>query len=213
MRLLCLLCVWMVAGPVTAADPDPTGNARGRLEAFLDGLETYTADFEQRLYDEYGELLETANGTVAILRPGRFRWEYSEPAGQLVVSDGDRLWMYDQDLEQVTVRPVDDTLRGTPAMLLSGQATLDETFEILRTFEKDELDWVALRPKDGSPEFASLQIGLDEGVVRRMELVDSLGQMTRIDLWDVVTDAEPGDDLFAFEPPEGADVIGQGGSL
>jgi outer membrane lipoprotein carrier protein len=121
--------------------------------------------------------------------------------------------MYDEDLEQVTVRPVDDTLRGTPAMLLSGQATLDETFEVLRTFDKDGLAWVALRPREGSPEFASLQIGLEGGLLRRMELVDSLGQLTTIELWDVERDADLADDLFAFEPPEGADVIGQGASL
>lgn len=206
-RFIALLLFALSAPSVAAED------TAAALREFLDGTSALQARFRQALYTDHSPDPQISEGMLYLKRPGRFRWEYSEPAGQLVVSDGDRLWMYDQDLEQVTVRPVDDTLRGTPAMLLSGQATLDETFEILRTFEKDELDWVALRPKDGSPEFASLQIGLDEGVVRRMELVDSLGQMTRIDLWDVVTDAEPGDDLFAFEPPEGADVIGQGGSL
>ena len=121
--------------------------------------------------------------------------------------------MYDQDLEQVTVRPVDDTLQGTPAMLLSGQASLDETFDVVDSFDDDGLAWVVLQPKAGSPEFVSLRIGLADGIVQRMELLDSLGQATRIELSGVVTDAELDEGLFVFEPPEGADVIGQGGSL
>lgn len=206
-RLVCLMLLVMSA-PAWSADDAVAG-----LKDFLEGPGALQAKFRQALYTNHSPDPQVSEGLLFIKRPGRFRWEYTEPAGQLVVCDGERIWMYDEDLEQVTVRPVDDTLRGTPAMLLSGQATLEETFEVLRTFEKDGLDWVALTPKEDSPEFASLQIGLEGGVVRRMELVDSLGQMTRIELWDVAREADLADDLFAFEPPEGADVIGQGSSL
>jgi outer membrane lipoprotein carrier protein len=120
--------------------------------------------------------------------------------------------MYDEDLEQVTVRPVDETLRGTPAMLLSGQATLDDTFEILKSYSDGELDWVDLKPRDGSPEFVSLSIALRQGILQRMELTDSLGQVTQVELDDIKVDAEVADDLFVFEPPPGVDVIGVGGS-
>jgi outer membrane lipoprotein carrier protein len=118
--------------------------------------------------------------------------------------------MYDPDLEQVTVRQIDETLRGTPAMLLSGQATLDETFRVLDSYEKEGLIWIRLEPLADSPEFENLRIGMGDGSIRRMELTDSLGQMTRIDLSNVITDADLEDDLFVFVPPEGADVIGQG---
>lgn len=206
-RLICLLLL-VIAAPVGSADDAVAG-----LKSFMEDSGALQASFRQALYTNHSPDPQISEGLLFIKRPGRFRWEYTEPAGQLVVCDGERIWMYDEDLEQVTVRLVDDTLRGTPAMMLSGQATLDETFEVLRTFEKDELEWVALKPREGSPEFVSLQIGLEDGVVRRMELVDSLGQLTRIDLSDVVTGADLADDLFAFEPPEGADVIGQGASL
>jgi outer membrane lipoprotein carrier protein len=208
MRRLCCLLLFALCLPAWGAE-----EAVVDLRRFLDESGGLQAKFRQALHTDHSPDPQVSEGTLFIKRPGRFRWEYSAPPGQLVVCDGDRIWMYDEDLEQVTVRPVDDTLRGTPAMLLSGQATLDETFEVLRTFDKDGLAWVALRPREGSPEFASLQIGLEGGLLRRMELVDSLGQLTTIELWDVERDADLADDLFAFEPPEGADVIGQGASL
>lgn len=189
------------------------GDGADELRRFLDDPTALRADFQQSLYTTDSEAAQVSDGVLMIKRPGRFRWEYTVPEGQLVVCDGDRVWMYDQDLEQVTVRPIDDTLRGTPAMLLSGQASLDETFEVIDSYEKDGLDWVELRPLAGSPEFESLRIGLDEGSLSRMELKDSLGQMTRIELFNLERDADLDDSLFVFVPPDGADVIGQGDEL
>jgi len=210
-RFLVLGCLWMLSAATSVHGQAVDGAQALRL--FLDNTSTLKADFRQSLYTADSDEPQISEGVLMIKRPGRFRWEYTMPEGQLVVCDGDKVWMYDPDLEQVTVRPIDDTLRGTPAMLLSGQATLDETFEVLGSHEEDGLVWVDLRPLSGSPEFESLRIGLADGALERMELKDSLGQMTRIELSDLQVNVDLDDGLFAFVPPEGADVIGQGGEL
>ncbi len=210
-RFLVLGCLWMLSGATTVHGQ--SGDGADMLRRFLESATTLRADFRQSLYTADAAEPQISEGVLMIKRPGRFRWEYTVPEGQLVVCDGEKVWMYDRDLEQVTVRPIDDTLRGTPAMLLSGQATLDDTFEILDSYEDDGLVWVQLRPLSGSPEFESLRIGLAEGALDRMELKDSLGQMTRIELFDIQTNDALDDGLFVFVPPEGADVIGQGGEL
>lgn len=185
----------------------------GALRHFLEDVVSLRADFIQRVYANDADDPQVTEGVLTIKRPGRFRWEYTSPTEQVVVCDGERLWMYDPDLEQVTVRQIDETLRGTPAMLLSGQATLDETFRVLDSYEKEGLIWVRLEPLAESPEFQNLRIGMDGGSIKRMELTDSLGQMTRIDLSNVITDADLEDDQFVFVPPDGADVIGLGEEL
>ena len=188
-------------------------DAADELSTFLRDVVSLAATFRQMLFTADAETPQVSEGTLLIKRPGRFRWDYEQPAPQVVVCDGEKIWMYDPDLEQVTVRPVDETLKGTPAMLLSGQATLEETFDVARTFTEDGLDWVDLRPREGSPEFVSLAIGLRDGTLRRMELLDSLGQVTRIELDDIVIDGPVADDRFDFVPPDGVDVIGVGDPL
>ncbi len=203
------ILAWFALTGVTLAEQTDAGES---LRLFLGDVVSLKADFTQSLFTADSETPQVSSGTLLIKRPGRFRWEYEQPALQLVICDGGRIWMYDEDLEQVTVRPVDETLRGTPAMLLSGQATLDDTFEILKSYSDGDLDWVDLKPRDGSPEFVSLSIALRQGILQRMELTDSLGQVTQVELDDIKVDAEVADDLFVFEPPPGVDVIGVGGS-
>ena len=133
------------------------------------------------------------------------------PAEQLVVCDGERLWMYDADLEQVTVRSVDDSLRGTPAMLLSGRGRLADTFAFGASYTDGGLDWVELRPLSEAPDFKALRVGLDGEVIAAMEVIDNLEQVTRIEFSDVRLGQPLDPSLFRFEPPPGADVIGQEG--
>lgn len=210
-RFLVLGCFWLLSAATTSFAQ--SGEGAETLRRFLDDATTLKADFRQSLYTADSEEPQVSEGVLMIKRPGRFRWEYTMPEGQLVVCDGDRVWMYDEELEQVTVRPIDDTLRGTPAMLLSGQATLDETFEVMGSHEEDGRTWVDLRPLSLSPEFESLRIGMLDGAMDRMELRDSLGQMTRIEFFHLQTGLELDDSLFRFVPPEGADVIGQEGDF
>jgi outer membrane lipoprotein carrier protein len=185
------------------------GDAAAALERFLAAADTLSADFRQVAVDEEGNAGMTSSGRFYVSRPGKFRWEYVEPAEQLVVSDGTRLWMYDADLEQVTVRSVDDSLEGTPAMLLSGRGRLADSFAFGPAYPESGLDWIELRPLNERPEFKALRVGLADGVIAAMEVIDSLDQVTRIEFADVELGGELDPGLFRFEPPPGVDVIGQ----
>jgi outer membrane lipoprotein carrier protein len=200
------------ARSVDAQANDPSGVAR--LEAFLDDVRSLTADFEQELWSADQELLQTDTGSLSLERPNRFRWTYRNPsapndAAQLVVvADGARLWIYDVELDEVTVTPFDDV--GTsPAMLLSGDSNVREQFDVVQSLTLDGLDWIKLEPKSGS-DFASVSIGFSGSEPRRLELVDGLGQVTRIELRNLVVNPDIDDHVFVLDVPPGAHVIGEG---
>jgi outer membrane lipoprotein carrier protein len=183
-----------------------------KLDAFLQGLTALEAEFRQTLRDSQGRVVETSTGTLAIRRPNRFRWDYREPHSQVIVADGERLWLYDTDLQQVTVRRLDQTLAGTPAMLLSGQADLRTGFEVERVESKDGLTWVALTPKRSDTDFRRVRLGLRGDALAYMELEDKLGQTTLLEFSHFVRNPKVDAARFVFTPPPGADVIGDGGS-
>lgn len=195
------LCGHLAPGLVQA-------DAADSLRSFLDEAQTMSAAFTQTLLSEHGEAAQSSSGRFYVKRPGRFRWDYESPAEQVVVSDGKSLWMYDVDLEQVTVRTIDESLSGTPAMLLSGRGSLDDNFRIVDMYDRDGLAWVDLEPLEASPEFESLRVGLDGDVVACIEVVDSLGQLSRLEFSDFLRDPPLDDALFHFDPPHGVDVIG-----
>ncbi len=178
------------------------------LKAFLADTTTLEAAFEQTLSPNGDSEPQVSRGRFYLKRPGRFRWDYQEPAEQLVVSDGERIWMFDRDLDQVTVRPIDESLRGTPAMLLSGEASLDESFAVIASRLDDGIRYVTLEPLQPSPEFESLTVGLASGQIVSMELLDGIGQRSLIEFSDLRSNAPLDDGLFRFEPPPGVDVIG-----
>lgn len=183
-----------------------------KLDAFLQGLTGLEAEFRQTLRDSQGRTIETSSGTLAIRRPNRFRWDYREPHAQIVVADGERLWLYDTDLQQVTVRRLDQTLAGTPAMLLSGQGDLRAGFEVEHVESKDGLTWIALTPKRSDADFRRVRLGLRGDSLAYMELEDKLGQTTLLEFTHFVRNPKTDTARFAFTPPPGADVIGDGGS-
>jgi outer membrane lipoprotein carrier protein len=204
MTLVGSACV-LFASAATATDTDVAAD----LERFLAAADTLSADFRQLPLDPDGRAGPVSSGRFYVSRPGKFRWEYLEPGEQLVVSDGARLWMYDKDLEQVTVRSVDDSLEGTPAMLLSGRGRLADSFTYGASYAEGDLAWIELRPRNERPEFKALRVGLAEGVIGAMEVIDSLDQVTRIEFEDVELGGTLDPALFRFEPPPGVDVIGQ----
>jgi len=191
------------------AQPDNT-NQHGAetLHAFLSGVRSLTADFKQELYSPDGKVLETQAGKLSLQRPNRFRWSYTKPTELLVVADGKKLWMYDVDLAQVTVSPLNDTVGSSPAMLLSGDRDVRDDFDVVQTFPRDGLEWVKLVPKTGAADFTSVTIGFEGTAPRRLELVDGLNHVTRITLANVVVNPELPDSVFEFAPPAGVDVIG-----
>jgi outer membrane lipoprotein carrier protein len=179
-----------------------------RAQRYLDALGTLSAHFTQTLVDPDGKVVEESQGTLQIKRPGRFRWDYSAPHEQVVVADGRRLWLYDPGLEQVTVKALDATLGNTPAMLLGGTASLRDGYDVVRDYEEDGLAWVELEPRAKQGDFHRVRLAFSGDELRRMELEDTLDQVTRIELSDVEHDLPLADALFAFVVPPGTDVVG-----
>lgn len=205
-----VLAVFAIAlAPSAGAQSDKT-DERGVaiVNAFLSGVRSLTADFTQELYGPDEHLLETQAGKLSLQRPNRFRWSYAKPTELVVVGDGKKLWMYDVELAQVTVSPLDDTVGSSPAMLLSGDRDVRDEFDVVETFPRDGLEWVKLKPKSGAADFRSVTIGFEGKAPRRLELVDGLNQVTRISLANVAINPELADGVFEFKPPPGVDVIG-----
>jgi outer membrane lipoprotein carrier protein len=201
----------VVAASGVAAQPtESTGSARGyaTIEGFLGDVRSLTADFSQELYTDDQRLLQTETGTLSLERPNRFRWTYAEPTELTVVADGSRLWIYDVELEQVTVAPFDDSVASSPAMLLSGDRNVREEFEVVSAYTFEGLDWVKLEPIAGGSDFISVLIGFSGTTPRRLELVDGLNQVTRIELTNLVVNPELDGGLFELEVPAGVHVIG-----
>jgi outer membrane lipoprotein carrier protein len=193
---------------VAAAQAPADIGAAARLEQALAGLDSWRAGFSQTVTDPEGRVTESAAGTVTLARPGRFRWDYRMPE-QLIVSDGTTVWLYDADLSQVTVRPADEALIGTPALLLSGKADLQAEFRVTDGGSQDGLAWSRLEPRDAESDFAELRVGVASGELRRMILVDRLGQTTRLAFERIERNPRLPDESFRFTPPPGVDVIGR----
>lgn len=207
--LLGLVATCGVASAQPAADNAPTGlNA---LEAFVRDVHSLTADFKQELWTADHRLQQTETGTLSLRRPNRFRWIYKEPTELTVVADGRQLWIYDVELAQVTVAPLDTTVESTPAMLLSGDRSVRDGFDVVQTYRLDGLDWVKLKPKTGGADFSSVLIGFAGNAPQQLELVDGLNQVTRIELMNLHVNADIADSTFEFKPPAGVDVIGNEG--
>lgn len=192
---------------VCAASPTLAQSALARLEHFLNEVLTLDAAFTQRVYGEKGELVQESSGSVQLARPGRFRWEYEKPDRQLILADGEKLWIYDPELEQATVKSLKDALGAAPIALLTGQRPLQEQFRIEPAGVHNGLQWVVLTPKAQDIEFNRIRLGLDQDGVAQMELHDQFGQRTVISLHNVRTNIEIDPDRFKFEPPAGTDVI------
>ncbi|MGB5580782.1 MAG: outer membrane lipoprotein chaperone LolA [Woeseia sp.] len=178
------------------------------VRSFIDDIRTMSARFEQSLVDADDNIVEESSGTLEILRPGRFRWSYSEPYEQLLVADGLNVWSYDRDLEQVTVKPQAEVLGSTPALLLGGAGDVLAEFERAESFEDRGTTWVRLVPVQEDSGFASVDLGFTDALLSRMIFIDSLGQSTLIALFDVVTNKPIDEARFAFVPPADADLVG-----
>jgi outer membrane lipoprotein carrier protein len=183
-----------------------------RLDSFLKEVTSFEAQFSQTQHDSNGAILDKSTGTLALQRPNRFRWDYREPHPQQIVADGTRIWLYDPDLEQVTVRKLDDSLGATPAMLLSGEGRLRDNFSITHTEQRGEIAWITLVPKRSDTDFKSVRLGFVGDTLRSMELADKLGQTTSVEFDQIKRNPAFDAQKFVFTPPAGADVIGDTGT-
>ena len=192
-----------------AVDPADTLTGEDHLQNFLDEAQTVQAEFYQELWGADDQLVEIATGSLSLQRPNQFLWRYREPIEQLVLADGVSLWIYDVELAQATVTPLNDIIEATPAMLLSGDQSVRDRFETLENFTADGLSWVRLVPKVPGSDFRSILVGFRDGELARLELIDGLDQLTRIDFSEVRINQELAPDLFSFDPADGVDVIGE----
>jgi len=179
------------------------------LHNFVAATASAQGEFEQKVYDSKHKLTQEASGTLAFLRPGRFRWTYVKPYAQLIVGDGAKVWVYDQDLNQVTVRRLDRALGSTPAALLAGSNEIETAFKLVDRGEKDGLEWVEAQPREKESNFESIRMGFGLSGLEVMELADNFGQTTVLRFTSLRRNPKLDAALFIFVPPKGADVIGE----
>lgn len=180
------------------------------VESYLAGLRSLQADFVQVVRDRQGQIIDRSYGTLRLSRPDRFRWDYREPYVQTIVADGRRLWLHDEDLQQVTVRPLEGGLGSTPAALLSGTGKVSTLFGAAGIDAADGWRWCRLTPLQPGSDFERVSLAFTPaGELAAMELRDKLGQSTRVDFEKLQRNPALDAALFRFTPPKGVDVIGK----
>ncbi|MFB4370224.1 MULTISPECIES: outer membrane lipoprotein chaperone LolA [unclassified Pseudomonas] len=206
MRLIRLMMLAVLTTASLFAHADDEAAVK-RLTELLNQAQTITARFSQLSLDGSGTQLQETAGELALKRPGLFRWHTDQPMEQLLVSDGKQVWLYDPDLEQVTIQSLDQRLTHTPALLLSGDVSqIRENFEITFKEGGSVVDFI-LKPKAKDTLFDSLRLSFRNGVLNDMQLIDSIGQRTNILFMSVKMNQPLDDKQFRFDIPEGADVI------
>jgi outer membrane lipoprotein carrier protein len=181
------------------------------VDKYLAGLATWSADFAQTIDDGHGKITRSAAGKLYLQKPGKFRWDYSQPSEQLILADGKQIWFYDKDLQQANVRDMDATLSSTPAVLLSGGGSVSSQFDVTALPPDGGLEWYQLIPKRPETDFQLVRIGFKQGQLASMFLADKLNQVTQLTFTNPKRNAKFAADLFKFVPPPGVDVIGRGG--
>ncbi|MFI3123281.1 MAG: outer membrane lipoprotein chaperone LolA [Methylococcales bacterium] len=180
-----------------------------QLKAFLSSAKSITADFKQVLINEAGDPLQTSHGLFYLQRPGKFRWDYTKPFQQQIISTSGKVWFYDTDLEQVTVKKLDESVGSTPALLLSGDVPLEDNYNIEQQGSEGNMQWVKLVPKSQDSTFKYVLIGLEKGVLSGMQLNDNFGQLTRIYFSNLKVNQPVEANLFEFVAPKGVDVFSE----
>ena len=196
--VLCLTAVQMA-----------NAGAIDKMHRFLETTKTMRADFAQIVVAKNGKRPQQSTGVMMFSRPGKFRWQIERPYSQLLVGDGMKVWIYDPDLRQVTVKTVGTALGGTPAALLAGDNTLEKNFTLREAGEREGLEWLEAIPKTQDSGFEKLQLGFAGNDLKAMELFDNFGQTTSLYFSQLERNPSLAASLFRFTPPAGADVIGE----
>ena len=204
-----LVLLFTVICPLTS--PAFAQSAEKRLNDALASLDNLTADFKQTVLDEDKLIVQQSSGKVAIQRPGKFSWIYTVPYEQQIIADGKELWVYDVDLDQVTVKPMSTGLASAPIMILMRDSNLAEEFNISEVGQRKFLYWVELEPKSQDMDYTKVYIGIEDGAVKAMELRDKFGQSTQIVFENLRLNVVHNPKTFKFVPPKGVDVFGVGG--
>ena len=198
--LLAITALWLSFGASAAS--------LERYRSFLNDTKSARAVFEQKVYDRDGKLVQESKGNFVFQRPGRFRWVYDKPADQVIVGDGQRVWIYDRQLNQVTVRKLSTALGSTPAALLTGASGIESAFELSDAGERDGLEWMEAKPREREAGFDRVRMGFGKESLEAMELTDHFGQTTVLRFANLVRNPQVNATEFRFDPPKGADVLG-----
>lgn len=183
---------------------------RQKLNEFFTTVDTMQAAFTQQVVDDKGKVRQSSSGNVYLLRPGKFRWEYAAPDKHQIVADGNNVWVYDVELDQVTVKPMKTALSAAPVGLLTQKQNVEKQFSVQdMEAEGSNLEWFRLTPHKKDSDFTSMDLGVDNNGIAEMILNDKFGQMTYIKFSGMRTNITIGADKFKFTPPAGVDVIGK----
>lgn len=199
----CACFIMLICTPIAYATPSSD------LAGLLNAVHTMQGSFTQKVYDTKGKVLQTSNGRMAFERPGKFRWQVIKPIPQLIIANDQRLWIYDPDLQQVTIRKMQRATGDTPALLLSHSNTsLDADFAVEELKNKGPgWRWFALKPHKGENMFASVEMGFEGGEIRRMRLQDHLGHITAVEFENAKINTTLAPTLFVFKASSKVDVI------
>lgn len=180
-----------------------------RLTDFFEKTSSMRAQFEQVVTDNRGQKVQEVSGTMQLLRPGKFRWDYDRPYQQEIVGDGARIWLFDPELNQVTVRNMSQAIGSSPAALLAGSKEVERNFTLENFKSADKLDWVTAKSKDQDSGFDQVKLGFGKSGLEKMELQDSYGNLTSIRFSKLETNPKLDQQTFMFKPPAGADIVGE----
>ena len=205
-RLLVTLCVTLTV-PLSVQ----AGAATERLHAFLKNTRVIQANFQQSLMDAKGNKVQQTSGTLVMQRPGKFRWNYQKPYHQLIVADGEEITIYDEDLQQATIKAMTGVIGATPALLLSDAQSLEANFNITEAVPREGLEWVELTPKVADSGFERIRLGFGRNDLQVMEMLDSFGQTTWLRFSDMKYNVKPVAGSFIFTPPAGTDIVRETG--
>ena len=194
-----------------------TAGAIDKLHAFLESTKTLRANFTQIVVAKNGKRPQQSSGVMIFSRPGKFRWQIEKPYAQLLVGDGEKVWIYDPDLRQVTVKKVGNALGGTPAALLAGESggksggksALEKDFTLREAGEREGLEWVEALPKSQESGFEKLRLGFAGSDLKAMELLDNFGQTTSLYFSNLERNPAIAASQLSFKPPAGVDVISE----
>ncbi len=196
--LFCLLTTTAHAGAIE------------KLKHFITATRSAQANFSQTVFDQNGKKLQAASGIMQFQRPGKFRWTYQKPYEQIIVGDGAKFWLYDVDLNQVTVKKLDAALGSSPAALLSGNNEIERGFSLKEKGTIDGVEWLEASPKSSESQFSAVRMGFNAlSELVQMELNDTFGHKTILKFTAMQHNPKIPEQQFRFTPPAGADVLGE----
>ena len=200
-KLIFLIFIYLIIVQASSA------NNNNPLQYFLTDLNTLEAKFFQTLINENGDNLEKTEGILYLKTPGSFFWHYQKPYEQKIISNGNKLWIFDEDLEQVTIKNIDNKIEQTPAGIILGNQSIKEHFVQVNLGIIDSYDWIELTPKDLDAQYKSIKIGFNNDNLGMMIIVDNLEQITRIDFADAKKNIKLSSEIFNFIVPDNIDIF------